>query len=205
MHLDPSTPRRLAQAGKTFARLDRILAGERPDLVVFTGDVVTGAPAETMSPKRCGAACSTRWNAAGFPIARCWATTTPSRTSRAPRSDVSPRPAHIRSTRPASPANCPTSNWRCWAAGAPALRRLLPRFARRIADGGHRRLRLVPAGADCLAANPLRSLHGGQRRPSDARAGVFPYRTARIRRGMAEPPTIRRIVAAPPRTNAPGR
>ena len=27
MHLDPSTPRRLAQAGKTFARLDRILAG----------------------------------------------------------------------------------------------------------------------------------------------------------------------------------
>ena len=48
MHLDPSTPRRLAQAGKTFARLDRILAGERPDLVVFTGDVVTGAPAETM-------------------------------------------------------------------------------------------------------------------------------------------------------------
>lgn len=45
IHLDPSTPRRLAQAGKTFARLDRILAGERPDLVVFTGDVVTGKPA----------------------------------------------------------------------------------------------------------------------------------------------------------------
>ena len=48
MHLDPSKPRRLAEAEKTFARLDRILATERPDLVVFTGDVVTGAPAEGM-------------------------------------------------------------------------------------------------------------------------------------------------------------
>ena len=45
MHLDPSKPRRLAEAEKTFARLDRILAAERPDLVVFTGDVVTGSPA----------------------------------------------------------------------------------------------------------------------------------------------------------------
>lgn len=48
MHLDPSKPRRLAEAEKTFARLDRMLAAERPDLVVFTGDVVTGAPAEPM-------------------------------------------------------------------------------------------------------------------------------------------------------------
>ena len=48
MHLDPSKPRRLAEAEKTFARLDRILATERPDLVVFTGDMVTGAPAEGM-------------------------------------------------------------------------------------------------------------------------------------------------------------
>lgn len=48
MHLDPSKPRRLAEAEKTFARLDRILAAERPDLVVFTGDVVTGSPAEGM-------------------------------------------------------------------------------------------------------------------------------------------------------------
>lgn len=48
MHLDPSKPRRLAEAEKTFARLDRVLALERPDLVVFTGDVVTGPPAEGM-------------------------------------------------------------------------------------------------------------------------------------------------------------
>lgn len=48
MHLDPSDPARLAQAEKTFARLDRVLALERPDLAVFTGDVVTGAPAEGM-------------------------------------------------------------------------------------------------------------------------------------------------------------
>ena len=47
-HLDASTPRRLAEAEKTFSRLDRVLALERPDLVVFTGDVVTGAPAEGM-------------------------------------------------------------------------------------------------------------------------------------------------------------
>jgi len=48
MHLDPCKPVRLAQAEKTFARLDRVLAAERPDLVVFTGDVVTGAPAAGM-------------------------------------------------------------------------------------------------------------------------------------------------------------
>ena len=48
MHLDPSKPRRLAESEKTFARLERVLTSERPDLVVFTGDVVTGAPAEGM-------------------------------------------------------------------------------------------------------------------------------------------------------------
>lgn len=38
----------MPEAEKTFARLDRMLASERPDLVVFTGDVVTGSPAEGM-------------------------------------------------------------------------------------------------------------------------------------------------------------
>lgn len=47
-HLDPSTPGRNAEAAKTFARIDRVLAAEKPDLVVFTGDVVTGPPAEGM-------------------------------------------------------------------------------------------------------------------------------------------------------------
>lgn len=45
-HLDPSTPGRAAQGEKTFARLSRVLRTERPDLIVFSGDVVTGAPAE---------------------------------------------------------------------------------------------------------------------------------------------------------------
>ena len=47
MHLDPSKPRRLAESEKTFARLERVLTSERPDLVVFTGDVVT-APGRGM-------------------------------------------------------------------------------------------------------------------------------------------------------------
>lgn len=48
MHLDPGTPERLAEADKSFARLDRIIRTERPDLLLFTGDVVTGAPAAAM-------------------------------------------------------------------------------------------------------------------------------------------------------------
>ena len=47
-HLDPRTPERQAEAEKTFARIDRIIRTERPDLLVFTGDVVTGSPAAGM-------------------------------------------------------------------------------------------------------------------------------------------------------------
>lgn len=47
-HLDPQTPERQAEAEKTFARIDRIIRTERPDLLVFTGDVVTGSPAAGM-------------------------------------------------------------------------------------------------------------------------------------------------------------
>lgn len=45
MHLDLSTPYRQAQAEKTLAQMRDILRTERPDLLIFTGDVVTGAPA----------------------------------------------------------------------------------------------------------------------------------------------------------------
>lgn len=48
VHLDLGNPYRQAQAEKTIAQMRYILDAERPDLVVFTGDVVTGAPAETM-------------------------------------------------------------------------------------------------------------------------------------------------------------
>lgn len=48
MHLDPGTPERLAEAEKSFARIDRIVRTERPDLLLFTGDVVTGQPAAGM-------------------------------------------------------------------------------------------------------------------------------------------------------------
>lgn len=83
MHLDPSKPRRLAESEKTFARLERVLTSERPDLVVFTGDVVTGAAAE------CGAGCSMPWSGTESPSAWCWATTMRSRTSPARRSPAS--------------------------------------------------------------------------------------------------------------------
>lgn len=48
MHLDAGTPERRAEGEKTFARLGRMLQAEQPDMVVFTGDVVTGVPAERM-------------------------------------------------------------------------------------------------------------------------------------------------------------
>ena len=47
-HLDPSTPERHVQAEKTFPRISRIVRTQKPDLIVFTGDVVTGPPAEKM-------------------------------------------------------------------------------------------------------------------------------------------------------------
>ena len=45
VHLDLGTPYRRAQAEKTIAQMRYILDAEHPDLVVFTGDVVTGKPA----------------------------------------------------------------------------------------------------------------------------------------------------------------
>ena len=45
VHLDLGTPYRRAQAEKTIAQMRYILEAEHPDLVVFTGDVVTGKPA----------------------------------------------------------------------------------------------------------------------------------------------------------------
>lgn len=45
VHFDLSTEYRRAQAGKTLAMMDYMLSTEKPDLVMFTGDVVTGEPA----------------------------------------------------------------------------------------------------------------------------------------------------------------
>lgn len=45
VHFDLGTEYRRAQAEKTLAQLDYMLSTEKPDLVVFTGDVVTGRPA----------------------------------------------------------------------------------------------------------------------------------------------------------------
>lgn len=45
MHLDLSTPYRQAQAEKTLAQMRDIIRTEHPDLLILTGDIVTGAPA----------------------------------------------------------------------------------------------------------------------------------------------------------------
>ncbi|WP_290539825.1 metallophosphoesterase family protein [Alistipes sp.] len=44
-HLDLSTDYRRAQSARTIDQLNYILDSEKPDLVIFTGDVVTGKPA----------------------------------------------------------------------------------------------------------------------------------------------------------------
>lgn len=45
VHLDLGTDTRRAEAEKTLAQMRYILDAERPDVVIFTGDVVTGRPA----------------------------------------------------------------------------------------------------------------------------------------------------------------
>ncbi len=47
-HLCASSERRLGEAEKTFARIRGLITNENPDLVVFTGDVVTSKPAGIM-------------------------------------------------------------------------------------------------------------------------------------------------------------
>ncbi len=47
-HLCASSERRLGEAEKTFARMRGMVEAERPDLIVFTGDVVTAKPAKVM-------------------------------------------------------------------------------------------------------------------------------------------------------------
>ena len=54
VHLDLGNPYRQAQAEKTIAQMRYILDAERPDLVVFTGDVVTGKPAAEQDIPRAG-------------------------------------------------------------------------------------------------------------------------------------------------------
>lgn len=47
-HLNPSDEYRKNEANKTFARINKVVSIEKPDLLVFTGDVVTGKPAAQM-------------------------------------------------------------------------------------------------------------------------------------------------------------
>ena len=71
VHLDLGNPYRQAQAEKTIAQMRYILDAERPDLVVFTGDVVTG---KTLPPKG-GSACWRPLRSVNLPFSWCWATT----------------------------------------------------------------------------------------------------------------------------------
>ncbi len=47
-HLCASSEHRLGEAEKTFARITGMIKAEKPDLLVFTGDVVTDEPAKVM-------------------------------------------------------------------------------------------------------------------------------------------------------------
>ncbi len=94
MHLDLGNPYRQAQAEKTIAQMRYILDAERPDLVVFTGDVVTGKPAAE-GWKRVLAPVAER----NLPFCVVLGNTTPNRIFRAPESAASSLRMPERSTR----------------------------------------------------------------------------------------------------------
>lgn len=45
-HMRSDNGYRMQQTDKTFSRISRVVRSEKPDLIIFTGDVVTGKPAE---------------------------------------------------------------------------------------------------------------------------------------------------------------
>lgn len=183
MHLDPSKPRRLAEAEKTFARLDRILATERPDLVVFTGDVVTGAPAEgmwrrlldTMTAAQ-GAflrgAGQSRFRAGPQPAA-----------DRPYRDLVSRKPEYARRGRGAGGPGAGDSRQRL--AAAAWLLYCLDSHSESLLEGidGYDWFRPEQVAwlRDRCTARP-----DGQRRPCGAFAGVLPHRAVGVPRGVAQ-------------------
>ncbi|MFQ8713281.1 MAG: metallophosphoesterase [Alistipes onderdonkii] len=197
MHLDLGTPYRRAQAEKTIAQMRYILDAEHPDLVVFTGDVVTGKPA------------AEAWHRVLEPVAErnlrvcvVRGTTTPSRISHARRSAASSPRMPARSIRSAPGANWPTWCWR--SPGRRNLRRCSTASTRTIIQQSvYRRLRLVYSGAGGLVSCPQRRLYRGQRREAlPALAfSISPCPNTSLHGGT---PTIR-MSAVPPRMNAPGR
>lgn len=199
VHLDLGTPYRRAQAEKTIAQMRYILDAEHPDLVVFTGDVVTGKPA------------AEAWHRVLEPVAERNLPFCVVLGNHDAEQDLTRAEIGRIVTSYAGTLNTLGRRGRTGRRGAGDRRddatcgvALLPRFARLFNNPVYRRLRLVHAGAGGLVPRPQRRLYRGQRREAAAGAGVFPYRPARIRRCMAEPRQYA-WSAVPPRMNAPGR
>lgn len=159
VHLDLGTPYRRAQAEKTIAQMRYILDAEHPDLVVFTGDVVTGKPA------------AQAWHRVLEPVAERnlpFCVVLGNHDARAG--------SHTRGDRPHRHLVCRHAQYarrrgRTGRRGAGDRRdeetygvALLPRLARLFNNPVYRRLRLVYSGAGGLVSCPQRRLYRGQRR-----------------------------------------
>ena len=148
-HLDARTPERVAEAEKTFARIDRTIRTEHPDLIVFTGDVVTGRPAAGMWQRLLDTLVRR-----GVPY--CIVLGNHDAEQDLPRTGDSAaghigqgEPQHARGV--GRVGGCRAAGLRIGNPGA-CRRALLPRFTRLLDAGGDQRIRLVPSGTDRMAA-----------------------------------------------------
>ncbi|MFQ7387285.1 MAG: metallophosphoesterase [Alistipes sp.] len=181
VHLDLGTPYRRAQAEKTIAQMRYILDAEHPDLVVFTGDVVTGKPA------------AEAWHRVLEPVAErnlpfCVVLGNHDAEQDIPRAGIGRIVTSYAGTLNTLNADGELADVVLEIAGRNRLRRCFTASIRttirlsRVSTvtAGSRRIRY----AGTATGAPL---YRGQRRETVAGAGLFPYRPARIRRCMAEP------------------
>ena len=185
VHLDLGNPYRQAQAEKTIAQMHYILDAERPDLVVFTGDVVTGKPA------------AEGWKRVLAPVAErnlpfCVVLGNHDAEQDIPRAGIGRIVTSYAGTLNTLNADGELADVVLEIAGKKspaALLYCLDSHDYSTVEGidGHRAGPPGPMSwSDTLVPRPERRLYRGQRRETAAGAGLFPYRPARIRRGVAQ-------------------
>lgn len=181
VHLDLGTPYRRAQAEKTIAQMRYILDAEHPDLVVFTGDVVTGKPA------------AEAWHRVLEPVAErnlpfCVVLGNHDAEQDLTRAEIGRIVTSYAGTLNTLGAGGELADVVLEIAGTTQPAALL--YCLDSHDYS-----TIPSidgygwftQEQGLVPRPQRRLYRGQRREAAAGAGVFPYRPARIRRCMAEP------------------